>query len=218
MITESLSTLNIHKLTQEQYDRELEAGRIDENALYLTPDEDNIEFIVTITGNDSDGYTADKTYDEVIKAHKSGRPVVAEAAENEYGKIRLPLIYMSELPDSEMLLFAYDKGKVFLKPDNSVEIDDGSGQYITIGNTIYNTLEGQNLTVPIQEVARGVAEEVSSNKISIPDTVASVGQVIAVKVVDENGKPTEWETIDLNAKIQSIVENYVNEAILGGAW
>lgn len=40
MTTENLSTLKIHKLTQEQYDRELAAGRIDENALYLTPDEE----------------------------------------------------------------------------------------------------------------------------------------------------------------------------------
>lgn len=41
MITENLSTLKIHKLTQAQYDRELEAGNIDENALYLTPDEED---------------------------------------------------------------------------------------------------------------------------------------------------------------------------------
>lgn len=40
MITENLSTLKIHKLTQEQYERELSAGRIDANALYLTPDEE----------------------------------------------------------------------------------------------------------------------------------------------------------------------------------
>lgn len=40
MITENLSTLKIHKLTQAQYDRELMAGRIDENVLYLTPDEE----------------------------------------------------------------------------------------------------------------------------------------------------------------------------------
>ena len=39
MITENLSTLKIHKLTQAQYDRELAAGNIDENALYLTPSE-----------------------------------------------------------------------------------------------------------------------------------------------------------------------------------
>ena len=40
MNTENLQTLKIHKLTQTQYDRELAAGNIDENALYLTPDEE----------------------------------------------------------------------------------------------------------------------------------------------------------------------------------
>lgn len=40
MITENLSNLKIHKLTKEQYTRELNAGNIDENALYLTPDEE----------------------------------------------------------------------------------------------------------------------------------------------------------------------------------
>jgi hypothetical protein len=39
MQTENLSTLKIHKLSKAQYERELEAGRIDPNALYLTPDE-----------------------------------------------------------------------------------------------------------------------------------------------------------------------------------
>ena len=38
MIVENISTLKIHKLTQEQYDRELAAGNIDQNAIYLTPD------------------------------------------------------------------------------------------------------------------------------------------------------------------------------------
>lgn len=39
MTIENLSTLKIHKLTQDQYERELANGNIDENALYLTPDE-----------------------------------------------------------------------------------------------------------------------------------------------------------------------------------
>ena len=39
MITENVSTLKINKLTNEQYNRELDAGNIDENALYLTPDD-----------------------------------------------------------------------------------------------------------------------------------------------------------------------------------
>lgn len=41
MNTENLSTLKIHKLTQAQYDREFASGNLDENALYLTPDEDD---------------------------------------------------------------------------------------------------------------------------------------------------------------------------------
>lgn len=40
MKTTNLSTLTIHKLTQAQYDREVANGTIDENALYLTPDEE----------------------------------------------------------------------------------------------------------------------------------------------------------------------------------
>ena len=49
MITESLSTLKIHKLTQAQYNRELAAGNIDPNALYLTPDEaENLSGYATI--------------------------------------------------------------------------------------------------------------------------------------------------------------------------
>ena len=49
MTEEILSVLNIHKLTQEQYNRELENGNIDENAIYLTPDPNNSELIVEIT-------------------------------------------------------------------------------------------------------------------------------------------------------------------------
>lgn len=50
MLTENLSTLKIHKLTQKQYDRELAAGRLDEAALYLTPDEPlaNTEYVTIL--------------------------------------------------------------------------------------------------------------------------------------------------------------------------
>lgn len=51
MITENLSSLTIHKLKQEQYDRELAAGRIDENALYLTPYEEVTDEQITAAVN-----------------------------------------------------------------------------------------------------------------------------------------------------------------------
>ena len=43
MTTENISALKIHKMSQEQYDRELAAGRIEENAIYLTPDTASME-------------------------------------------------------------------------------------------------------------------------------------------------------------------------------
>ena len=39
--TENLSTLKIHKLTKEQYEREKAASRLDATAIYLTPDEES---------------------------------------------------------------------------------------------------------------------------------------------------------------------------------
>ena len=38
MITENLSTLKIHRLTQEQYDRAKAEGKLKDNEIYLTPD------------------------------------------------------------------------------------------------------------------------------------------------------------------------------------
>lgn len=38
--TEDLSVLKIYKLTQEEYEEALKNNTIDENALYLTPDEE----------------------------------------------------------------------------------------------------------------------------------------------------------------------------------
>lgn len=82
MITENLSTLKIHKLTQEQYDRELAAGNIDENAIYLTPDKD-----VSL-----DGYATEEYVNEQISSN------IAELATKTYvdGKmdtaIELPIV------------------------------------------------------------------------------------------------------------------------------
>lgn len=60
MITENLSTLKIHKLTKEQYERELEAGRIDASAMYLTPDEE-LDLSIYATVEQLNAKVADST-------------------------------------------------------------------------------------------------------------------------------------------------------------
>ena len=77
MITENLSTLKIHKLTQEQYERELKEGRIDPNAIYLTPD-DRAEVNVQ-----SDWAQTDDTKSDYIK----NKPTKLSDFENDKGFI-----------------------------------------------------------------------------------------------------------------------------------
>ena len=53
MITENLSTLKIHKLTKEQYERELSTGNVDQNALYLTPYEEVVSNVSEVEISDT---------------------------------------------------------------------------------------------------------------------------------------------------------------------
>jgi hypothetical protein len=77
--TENLSTLKIHKLTQEQYDRELAAGRLDENALYLTPNEEiNLNPYITKDEVTSVYETKSDASDKLIEA----KAYTDEAIEN----------------------------------------------------------------------------------------------------------------------------------------
>lgn len=61
MNIENLQILTIHKLTQAQYDRELAAGNIKENEIYLTPDE-NIEIPTKTSELENDSGYVTKEY------------------------------------------------------------------------------------------------------------------------------------------------------------
>ena len=67
MFVENLPTLRIHKLTREQYEREEAAGRLEENAIYLTPDEgvDLSEYatIDQLENKSDKGHNHDDKYD-----------------------------------------------------------------------------------------------------------------------------------------------------------
>lgn len=81
MNIENLSTLKIHKLSNEQYKRELENGNIDENAIYLTPNEeiDLSSYVTAEHVNDNfetkveaiEKLTEAKTYTDIVASGKS---------------------------------------------------------------------------------------------------------------------------------------------------
>ena len=70
MNTENLSTLKINKLTQAQYDRALEAGKLEEYALYLTPEEAIKDEDVVLSNSVSEVYSGNTVKDALEKLVK----------------------------------------------------------------------------------------------------------------------------------------------------
>ena len=75
MITENLSTLKIHKLSEAQYQRELAAGRVDPDALYLTPTQGGGG------GGGAEGGVTDEALAQAILAHNTSDAAHADIRE-----------------------------------------------------------------------------------------------------------------------------------------
>lgn len=85
MITNNLSTLQIHKLSEEQYQRELLAGRIDPNALYLTPAKNSEGG----GGGEVTGGVTEEVLAEAILTHNSSNAAHADIRAAVDGKANL---------------------------------------------------------------------------------------------------------------------------------
>jgi hypothetical protein len=76
LITENLSTLKIYKLTQEQYERKLANGEIDQSALYFT-DDDNEDIDLSIYA------TVEQLNDKADKEHTHNDTYYTESEVDE---------------------------------------------------------------------------------------------------------------------------------------
>lgn len=72
MITTRLSTLKINTLTENQYNRELEAGSVEENVFYLTPEEEKASKVHEHTGSDIVSGTIDSDRLPIMPVSKGG--------------------------------------------------------------------------------------------------------------------------------------------------
>ena len=80
MIIENLPSLQIHRLTQAQYQKLVDAGKADDKALYLVPDDDSGDININVSTSIDDG----STHDEIPSAKatvdyvKSQAPIIAD--------------------------------------------------------------------------------------------------------------------------------------------
>jgi hypothetical protein len=132
--TENLSTLKIHKLTQEQYDRESANGTLDENALYLTPDEE-IDFPVDSVNG--------KTGEVVLSASDVGaRPNTWMPTAANVGAVPTSRTVNGKALSSNITLSASDVGALPIGGGNLTgNLNVNDGVHITKNN------EGGNIVV-----------------------------------------------------------------------
>ena len=181
-----------------------------------------VDFPVTITPSTTDGvttYTADKTFAEIKAAYDSG----ANVCVNLYGN----LLFLSEISEdhvgfggiitdycnvviinSENIITASDYYLYALKYFNDIIIDDDGNLFVTKDYS-FTTM---TVPVPNLDVKDGAAlkcmasglEWVEDTSLPAP-TTAQVGQIVKVKAVDESGKITETESVDMPNRLDVTV-------------
>ena len=111
MITENLSTLKIHKLTQEQYDRAAAEGNLETDALYLTPAKEivggSLEPLIVTAISDTE---VDKSVDEIRAAVESGRDVFFSPDGNAI--VALMTIIESTIDEPNSASFCLNVGEI----------------------------------------------------------------------------------------------------------
>ena len=172
-------------------------------------------FAVNVTGvGGSGGYTADKTAAEIEAAYQAGRTIVCKTQAQfiiGYIPVELPLVSRNQ---ARVFIFSADQ----LMGENAiftitVNISDSGVEVSTKGVEIY---EKPTSGIPKSDLADDVQTSLAKadTAISLGLTAATPGQIIKVKTV-QDGKPTEWEAVDMDAgkfpKFQKLLTHTITE-------
>ena len=102
MITEKVSTLKINKLSRAQYEREYLAGRLENTALYLTPDE-SPEIIQMTKEEYNAAVSAGTIKSDAVYIVPDDTPKIVQMTKEEY--------------DAAVLAGTLDEDTIYLIPD-----------------------------------------------------------------------------------------------------
>lgn len=205
LITENLSTLKIHKLTQEQYDRALASGNIDPNALYLTPDEGiDLSAYATVEqlnnkadsshNHDNVYYTESEIDSKVFEINTSISNLINTYETKVDAELKLAeaKTYADERIDTHEHSWNDLADKPFYETETTIVTLDEKYLPESIARTIY---------VDDALVDVVYAEEDNAEITSVPLNADTLGGIPAA---------------DYATKAE--IKAYVDDAILGGAW
>ena len=155
-------------------------------------------FAVNVTEvGGSGGYTADKTAAEIEAAYQAGRTIVCKMQMlfmNSYISVELPL--MSRNQERVFIFAVYQLILGLSIVSITVNISDSKVEVST--NSMDGIYEKPTSGIPKSDLAEDVQTSLdkADTAISLGLTAAAPGQIIKVKAV-QDGKPTEWEAVDM---------------------
>lgn len=155
-------------------------------------------FAVNVTEvGESGGYTADKTAAEIEAAYQAGRTIVCKTQMlfmNSYISVELPL--MSRNQERVFIFAVYQLIQGLSIVSITVNISDSKVEVST--NSMDGIYEKPTSGIPKSDLAEDVQTSLdkADTAISLGLTAATPGQIIKVKTV-QDGKPTEWEAVDM---------------------
>lgn len=148
---------------------------------------------VTISGNEADGYTADKTADEINDAFVAGKYVFC-MTNNIDGCLTLPLL--ASYQGLALFSGAWENGAVGLNIDNSKSVEIFSYDFVKASAVPELQTWVENL---VDEKLKDFTPD-SGGNVDLAITGATVGQTVRIAEVDERGVPTAWEAVEFSSE------------------
>lgn len=210
MITENLSILKIHKLNQDQYDRELKAGRLDETAIYLTPDEEVTDPTLSISGTPADAAATGEALNE-----KAAKPIIINADDapttGENSVSGIPIFTIDYSPSD--LKKYQDAGAMvkIVRYNRHYEMygatdESAKFRFIEVTDTQANEYHA------VLDTQKKVTITRAAHKSRMETTTGgAAGKIPMIKSVDSRGYPFTWEFVDITS-ILPIYSGEVEEA------
>ena len=143
------------------------------------------------------GYTADKTAAEIEAAYQAGRTIVCKTQARLFiGYIPLELPLKSRMQE-RVFSFAVDQ---LVRNGIFTVVVDISDSGVEVSNNMVEIYKQPVGGIPKSDLEQSVQTSLgkADTAISLGLTAATPGQIIKVKAV-QDGKPTEWEAVDMDA-------------------
>lgn len=204
MITENLSTLKIHKLTQSQYDRELSNNNLDENALYLTPDD-------SVSKDEFNSHTTDKNIHITSEERENWNN--AEENQNAFSYVAVGDTYVEANSATDIISFSQGDNITLDVDENNnnitVSVPDGSteqkGVVLLSDEHTSDSSETAATSYALNQVFN-IAESANELVAELSDTKADVEHTHDGYMTTFN--PTGIGSFSMNRKSETTIGSY----------